>query len=309
MNFSSMEYFAALARERNFTRAAEQLHITQQSLSSHIAGLEKELGCQLLLRHVPLKLTYAGEVFLRYALAFQKKQAEMQQEFCDIAKNHKGVLRIGIALTRGRVLLPEIIAKFQETYPNITVELAEAANDELCQMLVNGEIDLAIGKFAGAAHNIVLRDFYSEQVVLLISERLFRQTYGDGSELFERQFLRGDFSLLKDCPFVLRNINDITRQVSLGVFKRAGIERPKVKAKSSNLETLLSLCAIGVGACFCPENLAKSVLSENQFNSLRIFSLGDEASYQLRFGYLARSYHWSVIETFMQQAVDHVSTT
>ncbi len=58
MNFSSMEYFVALARERNFTWAAEQLHITQQSLSTHVAGLEKELGCQLLIRHVPLELTY-----------------------------------------------------------------------------------------------------------------------------------------------------------------------------------------------------------------------------------------------------------
>lgn len=44
MNFSSMEYFTVLAQERNFTRAAERLHITQQSLSSHIAGMEKELG-------------------------------------------------------------------------------------------------------------------------------------------------------------------------------------------------------------------------------------------------------------------------
>ena len=70
MNFSSMKYFTVLARERNFTRAAEQLHITQQSLSSHIAGLEKEFGCKLIIRHVPLELTYAGEVFLRYAKDF-----------------------------------------------------------------------------------------------------------------------------------------------------------------------------------------------------------------------------------------------
>ena len=50
MNFHSLDYFLVLAREKNFTRAAEALHITQQSLSSHIAGLEKELGCTLLVR-------------------------------------------------------------------------------------------------------------------------------------------------------------------------------------------------------------------------------------------------------------------
>ena len=67
MNFHSLDYFLVLAREKNFTRAAEALHITQQSLSSHIAGLEKELGCTLVVRRTPLELTYAGRTFLRYA--------------------------------------------------------------------------------------------------------------------------------------------------------------------------------------------------------------------------------------------------
>ena len=50
MNFATFEYFTMLARERSFTRAAERLHVTQQSLSSHIAKLEKELRCQLIVR-------------------------------------------------------------------------------------------------------------------------------------------------------------------------------------------------------------------------------------------------------------------
>ena len=64
MNFSSLEYFQVLCQERNFTRASERLHLTQQSLSAHIAGLEKELGCQLIVRHVPLELTYGGVMFV-----------------------------------------------------------------------------------------------------------------------------------------------------------------------------------------------------------------------------------------------------
>lgn len=196
----------------------------------------------------------------------------------------------------------EIIAEFQKTYPNITVELVEEANDALYQLLLNKEIDLAIASFPTALHDVILQDFYKEEVVLLISTQLFRQTYGADSEACEHQFLRGNFSLLKDCPFVLRNVNDITRRIGQEVFNHAGIEQPIIKAKSSNLETLLALCAIGVGACFCPENLAESVLSEEQFNSLKIFHLGNSAKYQLRFGYLAQSYQWSILKAFMQQA-------
>ena len=94
MNFSSMEYFKVLAEERNFTRAAERLHITQQSLSSHIAGMEKELGSQLLVRRVPLTLTYAGEVMLRYATDFQKFHNDMQREFCDISRRKARLINL-----------------------------------------------------------------------------------------------------------------------------------------------------------------------------------------------------------------------
>ena len=73
MNFSSMDYFVMVARERSFSRAAERLHITQQTLSAHIAGLEKELSTKLLVRSIPLELTYAGEVFLGYAADLQRK--------------------------------------------------------------------------------------------------------------------------------------------------------------------------------------------------------------------------------------------
>ena len=125
MNFSSMEYFIAVAQERSFTKAAEQLHITQQSLSSHIAGMEKELDCQLLVRNVPLKLTYAGEVLLRYAKRFTSEWTMLQQEFSDISQNQKGILRVGISMTRGRTLLPDIILSFQEKFPNILVEMVE----------------------------------------------------------------------------------------------------------------------------------------------------------------------------------------
>ena len=94
MNFDSLEYFSVLAQERSFTRAAELLHITQQSLSSHIAGLEKELNCQLVVRRIPLELTYAGKTFLRYAEDIRRLQHTMQQELCDISQNQKGELRL-----------------------------------------------------------------------------------------------------------------------------------------------------------------------------------------------------------------------
>lgn len=131
MNFHSLDYFLMLAREKNFTRAAEALHITQQSLSSHIAGLEKELGCTLLVRRTPLELTYAGRTFLRYAESIGQTRQAMEREFCDISENQKGELRVGIAYTRGRAIMPRLIPAFQRQYPNVEITLLEGSNDAI----------------------------------------------------------------------------------------------------------------------------------------------------------------------------------
>ena len=67
MNFRNLEYFLAAAEEKNITRAAKKLYISQQSLSEHIAKLEDELGVPLFERTPNLKLTYAGEKHVRSA--------------------------------------------------------------------------------------------------------------------------------------------------------------------------------------------------------------------------------------------------
>ena len=270
MNLSSMEYFAVLARERSFTKAAEKLYITQQSLSSHIASLEKELGCRLLIRHIPLELTYAGEVFLRYAESICNTQTDMLREFNDISQNQKGVLRIGAASSRGRAVLPPAILRFQQQYPNIRVDLTEGANDFLCQMLRQGDLDLAIADFPDSLPDICVQEFYQEETMLFINRGLFERVFGDPD--------------------------------AISVLKRAGIRQPMVRAVSYNVGMLLSLCSRGIGACFCPENLAAAMLTADEYRNMMVFSPGDDARTCIRFGYKSRSYQWSVIEAFMKCA-------
>lgn len=101
MNFLSMKYFVVLAEERSFTKAAEKLHVTQQTLSAHVAGLEKESGAKLFIRHVPLELTDAGRVFYRYARIIRRNEMALERELTDAAGMGRGTLRIGVAPSRG----------------------------------------------------------------------------------------------------------------------------------------------------------------------------------------------------------------
>ena len=302
MNFASLSYFEMLAQERSFTRAAQRLHITQQSLSSNIAKLEQELGCQLVVRHVPLELTYAGEVLLRYAASFREEYDVMQKEFCDISQNQRGALRIGVTYTRGRTILPDIITAFQERFPFIRIDLMEDTNDVLRQKLVTGDVDLAIANFTDSIPGIKLQEFYREEVVMLISRKLFESLYGSEAEKLMRQIEEGEYAALEGCPLVLNSIDDIGGHIERALLKHAGITHPRVMATSNNAETLLALCVRGVGACFCPEILARSALTDEQFSSLLLLRLGKAARYPISFGYQEQSYQWSIIDSFMAVA-------
>ena len=302
MNFTSLSYFEMLANERSFTRAAQRLHITQQSLSSNIAKLEQELGCQLVIRHVPLELTYAGEVLLRYAATFREEYTAMQQEFCDISQNQHGVLKVGVTYTRGRTILPEIILAFQREFPAIRIDLVEDSNDGLRQRLVNGDVDVAIANFPESIPGITFSEFYREEIVFLVSRTLFESIYGDEFEDIMKRFDNGDYSAFAECPLILNSVDDIGGHVERALLKRAGILHPRVRATSNNVETLLGLCVRGVGACFSPETLARSSLSKEQLASLLLLRLGKAARYPISFGYQKQSYQWSIIDSFMDIA-------
>jgi len=288
-----------LAQERNFTRAAQRLHITQQSLSSHIAGMEKELGSQLLVRRVPLELTYAGEVMLRYATGFQKFRSDMQREFCDISQKQKGILHVGAASTRGQMILPKTIALFQESYPNISVELTEDSNGELHQKLLKGTVDLAIADFPEALPGIQLTEFYREENVLVIEKGLYAKCCEFSTEECGKRLRAGDYSALRECPFVLGGIEDVDGRIGRDILNRAGIDDPIVTATSHNVGMLLRLSLCGVGACVCPQKIVESVLTPQQLDFVWVFPLGLEAANRIQFGYQAQSYQWSVIEEFI----------
>ena len=301
MNFKSIEYFLSVERERSFTKAAQQLHITQQTISADIAALERELGQLLFLRKVPLQLTYAGEVFLRYAQAFQNQYTAMVQEFRDISNEATGILRIGVTYARGHALMPGLIANFQQRYPQVSVHLLEDSNERLQKHLREGNVDLAIANYPQTSSDIALIPFYREELVLLVSDELLEQVFHGQKEAVLGQLLAGQYDALAQCPFVLGIPDDIGGAIGRRFLRQQKLQ-PPIQAQSENMDTLLSLCVLGVGACFSPENLIRTTLSDTQIAKLHIVRLPD-AAYQIHFGVLKHSYQWSMIRAFIDMAL------
>nr|WP_072514135.1 LysR family transcriptional regulator [Ndongobacter massiliensis] len=294
MNFMSMAYFLAVSETKNITRAAEQLHITQQTLSAHIKSIETELACQLFIRSNPLQLTYAGEIYLRHANDIIEGYQAMWNEFNDLTNNQRGKILIGINYVRSLSLMPPIICEFHKHYPNIEVRLTEGANKELQQQLINKELDLVIARFAKPVLGVDIIDFFSEEIMLLVPKKFFSKKLN----LEEPIDNINDF---QNFPFLLGNPTDITGQIGRELIRKSGFE-PIIRCQSNNLETLLALCSRGLGMCFAPSSAIHSILTKDQRNNLCIFRLPPNYSYPIRFAYRKTSYQWKIILEFVRIA-------
>ncbi len=298
MNFSSMDYFIAVAEEKSFTHAAARVGVTQQTLSAHVAGLEQELGCTLVDRRVPLELTYAGEVFLDYAHRFQNEARAMRQEFRDIASDERGNLRVGIAATRGHIIMPASIASFQAAHPGIAVELVEGENDWLVDKLKEGYLDMVVATVPASQSSLVVRDLYREEVVLLVSQDLLDELYGQRADDVCAQVERtGSLAPLKDMPYLLLGKTDVPGDVAWRVFEESGVT-PTVAVRSKNSETLVALARRGVGACFCPRELVQTAFPDGDLGRMRTIALGPEATYWIHAAWRRSAHVWSVIAGF-----------
>ncbi len=304
MNSLSIKYFLTLAKERNFTKAAERLYITQQTLSAHIAALEKETGGPLFLRHVPLELTGAGEVFYRYARLFAENETNLERELSEAHRNLSGTLRIGVAPARGKLLLPSVIDKYRRKFPHIRIRLIEDANDILARKLEERELDLAIIRMNRKAAGMERIPFYEEEIVLLAPEELLTRMYGKKKQkrISEAESgKKGWLENFRDCPVLLNGRMDIVGGVVRSLYKNAGFE-PQVAVESENLETLLALCVKGDGLLFCVRNLAEFLLSPADREKVRVIPLPREKKHVISFIYEKRAHRWSMVDEFISLA-------
>ena len=306
MNFSSMDYFVALAEERSFTRAAQRLSVTQQSLSAHIATIERELGVRLVNRTVPLTLTFAGEVFLGYALRFQATHRALLQEFADIAGDERGLLGIGIGSTRGHMLLPEAIAEFRRGHPGVDVRIREGENDEVVEDLRTGRIDLAIATIPDGMAGIEARPLRREQLVLLVSKELLRTRYGDvARERVVEASRTHRLAPISECPLLMLGRRDEEGDLSRRIVERSGIDA-NVAVHSENSETLVELAVRGVGACFVELGIVNAMLDEQRMRNMCVVDLGPEAVVEMQVGWRKSGHVWSVVEAFADLLVKQV---
>lgn len=253
MNFQNLEYFLATASEKNMTRAAERLHVSQQALSNQISRLEQELGCKLFERGQSLELTYAGQKFRLSVEKILDIQRQTATELDDISNNRRGELRIGISYTRGQAILPRLLPPFSRQYPQVELHVKEGSTHDLEEDLDRGRIDVLIGFAPFMVDCAEYRKLMTEHLFLVIPKTLLEEHFKENSaKVLSEYRSTSDLALFKDLPFVLLRPGDRIRTIVDREFYKRGIS-PRIRIETQNIQTAFELSAEGMGITVCPQ--------------------------------------------------------
>ena len=202
----------AVAATGNFTRAAEQLSLTQPAVSQHVRALEQELNVRIFDRvNNMIRLTHEGEIVVKYAKRMIALQENMKGELTN-EKLQITSLTVGITHTAESNAIAEALARYVRCHENVTVKVITGSADKLCTMLKNYEIDLAIidGKKPDPELNYLMLD--TDNLVLIISpnHRLARKNSATISDL-------------KQEHLILRLSNSTTRKLFVSALECSGM--------------------------------------------------------------------------------------
>jgi DNA-binding transcriptional LysR family regulator len=245
MDLHHLRCFVILSKELNFRRAAEQLYMSQPSLTRLIAQMENELGVKLVYRTTRrVKLTTAGEVFLVEAQAVLQRA---EQAICAVrqaAVQESG--RLGLAFTEIALhsVVPKVLSVFRDRFPNVRLDILEACTEEQVEALRIAKVDV------GFLHPPLRADFLA--LLPVFQERLMVALPIDRSLTLQGAIA---FDELVNETFVLHPRDDgpVLYDQIVTLCEQAGFS-PKIFHKADE-QTFMGLTAAKVGISFMPPSM------------------------------------------------------
>lgn len=166
MNLKQIECFVAVAQSLSFTRAAEELGMSQPPLSRHIRRLEEELGAELFHRTKRnVELTDVGRVFAPRARELLVKAQIARSEVTEVVGLGPAKLRVGGSGMLAAFALPDIVAVYRSIYKDVTLRLEQRRSEELMARVENDELDIAIARLPLRPTNLEMTRLGSERLV------------------------------------------------------------------------------------------------------------------------------------------------
>ena len=262
MEFKQLESFAAVVRLRSFTRAAEQLYISQPTISTHIRALEEELNMRLILRTTKsIEVTVEGQKLYEYAVNILQLRDRMMQE---CSAGSRQIIHLGASTIPSAYILPEVLPTFGKLYPNAFFIIHQTDSKGVVEGLTDGIYDVGLIGMPCGKETLHSEPFCKDRMVLVtpVSEE-YLTLQGNGASPEE---------ILRTHPVILREKGSGSKKSADFFLEQAGIneESLQVSARVNDPEAIKNLVAGGLGVSIISKRAAGNFLREKRILSFEL---------------------------------------
>ena len=270
MTERELSYIKTIAELRSFSKASQELFVSQPSLSQCVSNVEKELGTPLFIRGSKgLALTEAGERYYKTACEILRVYDDFLHEVSEFNELKRGKIRLGIPTHLSLIVLPAVLPRFMQMHPGIQVELVEKNSTELEPMLCSSQIDFAIihtiPQYESAMDNVL------EYQVLRREPFVIVLPHGDPAGKHSRgiddrtNLPMLDLRCLREHPFLLVMRSNRLRMFIDYIMEQAQF-KPNVILTTRNYEAAHRLACAGMGATLIPWEYQRTFSDNVQAN-------------------------------------------
>lgn len=263
MTFRQVEIFLAVADARNFTRAAEALHLSQSTLSQHVRELEDELGVRLFDRlGRAVTLTEAGRLLQDHATRLTATLVSARRSMDELKGLERGSLVIGASTTPGIYVLPAVVAAFRRRYPGIDVSLRIANSAVIEERIRADAVDLGIvgGHILRSNERCVATGLLDELLLIVAPTH----PWAKRREVAPRE--------LAGVQLLMREQGSATRQVTERTLRQAGVSfMPSMEL--DHIEAIKQAVMAGLGVAFVSTYAIRGELATHRLRALRLRGL------------------------------------
>ena len=308
------KYVYEVYKERSFTKAAQNLYISQPSLSARIKKIEEIIGEPLFDRSTtPLQLTEVGKVYIEAAEEITQIEQRVENYINDLAGLKTGNLAVGASTLFAAYVVPSLITQFNQKFPDVHIQLIEGNTAELEEMLGSNALDFVIDNYH---YDSILynKELYCEENILLavpkhfaVNEELgmYQLSYKNikNKNYLSRKYSAVPLGRFADLPFIMLTQGNDTRTRGDRLCRNVGF-KPNIVLEFNQQSTAYMASSTQLGATFISDILVSQLPT---FENLVYYKLdGEEAKRKVFFYYKTHKYKTRVMEEFIRMMHEQI---
>jgi len=248
MDKIALETFLKVANEESFSRAAEQLHLSQPAISKRIALLEDELGSTLFDRiGKQVRLTHSGDILIQRAPMLLKIMQDCKTDIQNLNNNIEGTLKIGVSHHIGLHRFPPYLKFFSQSHPKLQLNIHFIDSEQAAPKLLNGELDIALVTLSQSPHQELFQEpLWSDPLSFVVCDNHALVKLNQ-----ERPLLLSD---LIHHPAILPGASTYTGKLIEALFSEHQ-QTLNTYIETNYLETIKMMVSIGMGWAILPRTM------------------------------------------------------